>query len=174
MAFTLGEIIYTVAVVLLVPLFLALYRALRGSSLVPALFGTGLSLLGLALYAVGALPPVVFNRISDLYHANGATSADQATLVLLWQGFQGLFNETDTVGFIFMNVGLIVLGVAMPKTKAFGKIYGGISVVLGLAGVLGTSLFAVDSVSFAPFAIIAYIIFPVLFGRKLYRLSKTV
>ena len=171
-AITLGEIIYLVAVVFFVPLFLALYRALRASSLAPALFGTGLSLLGLVMYATGALPFVVYTPISNLYHAAGATSVDQATLALLWQGIQGIFNETDTVGFTFMSVGTIVLGVAMLRTPAFGKVFGGLSVVLGVAGVVGISLFAVDSVLFSPFAILAYIIFPVVFGLKLYSLSR--
>ena len=44
--------------------------------------------------------------------------------------------------------------------------------VLGAVGVLGTSLFAVDSLPFAAFAILAFIIFPVLFGWKVYSLSR--
>ncbi len=169
---TVGEIIYLVAVVFLVPLFLALYRALRGSSPAPALFGTGLSLLGLVMYATGALPFVALDRISDLYHAAGATSVQQATLALVYQGIQSIFNETDTVGFTFMSVGTIVLGVAMLRTQTFGKVFGWLSVVLGVAGVAGISFFAVDSASFAPFAILAYIIFPILFGWKVYSLSR--
>ena len=128
--------------------------------------------MGLVSDSVGALPPVAFSRISDLYHAPGATPVDQATLVLLWQATQGIFNETDTMGFVFMNLGIIVLGLAMLKAPSFGKIFGGVSVVLGVAGVLGISLFAVDSVSFAPFAILAFMVFPILFGWKVYRLSK--
>jgi hypothetical protein len=169
---TVGEIIYLVAVVFLVPLFLALYRALRGSSPAPALFGAGLSLLGLVMYATGAMPFVALARLSDLYHAAGATSVDQATLALLWQGIQGIFNETDSVGFTFMSLGIIVLGVAMLRTPAFGKVFGWLSVVFGVAGVAGISLFAVDSALFTPFAILTFTIFPLLFGWKLYSLSR--
>jgi hypothetical protein len=171
-AITLGESIYLVADILWVALFLALYRALRGSSLAPALFGSGLSLVGLVVYATGALPIIALSRISDLYHASGATSVQQATLALLWQGTQGIFNETDTVGFIFMSVGFIVLGVAMLRAPDFGKVLGGLSVVFGVTQVLGISFFAVDSPSFAPFGILAFIIFPILFGWKLYSLSR--
>lgn len=171
-AITIGQSLYLVAVILWVTLFLALYRALRGTSLAPALFGTGLGLLGLVVYAAGSLPVVAFARLSDLYHAPGATPVDKATLVLLWQATQGIFNETDTVGFILMNTGFIVLGVAMLGVPAFGKVFGWVSVVLGVAGVVGISLFAVDSISFAPFGILAFIIFPLLFGWKVYRLSR--
>ncbi len=171
-AITLGEALYLAAVILWVPLFLSLYRALRGTSLAPALFGSGLALVGLVSYAIGALPVVAFSRISDLYHAPGATPVGQATLVMLWQATQGIFNETDTMGFIFMNIGIVILGVAMLRAAAFGKIFGGVSLVLGVAGVLGISLLSVDSVSFAPFAILLFIVFPVLFGWKVYSLSK--
>jgi len=167
-----GQGLYLVAVIMWVTLFLALYRALRETSLAPALFGSGLALVGLVLLAAGALPNVAFVSISDLYHAPGATPEEQATLVLMWQAIQGVFNETDTVGILLMNIGFIVLGVAMLRAPAFGKGFGGVSVVFGVVGVVGISLFAVDSLPFAAFGILAYIIYPVLFGWKVYRLSR--
>ncbi|MBW2364647.1 MAG: hypothetical protein JRF25_06135, partial [Deltaproteobacteria bacterium] len=61
-----GQGLYLVAVIMWVTLFLALYRALRETSLAPALFGSGLALVGLVLLAAGALPNVAFVSISDL------------------------------------------------------------------------------------------------------------
>ena len=173
LAITLGDAIYLAADMLWITLFLAMYRALRRTSLAPALFGSVLGLLGVVVQAVGALPPVVFGRISDLYHAPGATAVDQATLALLWQSAQAMFNETDTVGFLFWNLGFIVLGVAMLRAPVFGKVFGGMSAGLGVAGVIGTFFFAVDSASFAPFGILAFIVFPILFGWKVFSLSRT-
>ena len=72
--------IYLVALILEVMLFLALYRALRRTSLAPALFGSVLGILGLAVFMVGSLPHVAHAPLSDLYHAPGATPVDQATL----------------------------------------------------------------------------------------------
>jgi hypothetical protein len=171
-AVALGESLYLVSVILWVTLFLALYRTLRGTSLAPALFGSGLGLLGLVVFAAGALPHVAFAPISDLYHAPGATPGEKATLVLVWQGTQGIFNELDTSGFLFITIGFIVLGVAMLKAPAFGKGFGGVSMALGAAGVAGISVFGVDSFSFAPFAILVFIIFPLLIGWKVYSLSR--
>lgn len=171
-AVTLGESLYLVSVILWVALLLALYRALRVTSLTPALFGSGLGLLGLVVFAAGALPNVAFAPISDLYHAPGATPEEQATLVLLWQATHGIFNELDTSGFLFMTTGFIVLGVAMLRAPAFGKSFGGVSVVLGVAGIAGISVFGVDSFSFAPFAILVFIVFPLLLGWKVYSLSR--
>lgn len=171
-ATTVAEVAYLVAVISLVPLILAMYRALRGSSLTPALFGSGLSFVGIVVYAAGALPVVALSQISDLYHASGATSSQQATAVLLWQGVQGIFNETDTIGFIFFMIGIIVLGVAMLRTQTFGKVFGALSVVIGFIGVIGTSLFAIDSTIFAIFAILAFLVYPILFGWRVYSLSR--
>ena len=65
--------LYLVVLVLWVTHFLALYRALRGTSLAFALFGSVLSIVGLVVLAAGALPHVATAPISDLYHAPGAT-----------------------------------------------------------------------------------------------------
>lgn len=172
-AVALGEGLYLAAVMMWVALFLALYHALRGAHLAPALFGSVLAILGLAVLATSALPNVGFIPISDLYHASGTTPEEKATLVLLWQATQGIFNEVDTTGFLLWTTGFIILGVAMLKTPAFGRVFGGLSIVLGALGIVGISIFGVYSLSFAPFGFPAYVVFPLLFGWKVYRLSKT-
>jgi hypothetical protein len=171
-AITLGDTLYLVADMLWIALFVALYRVLRGANLAPALFGSVFSVLGVVVQLSGGLPPVVFSRISDLYNAPGATPVDQATLAFLWQGAQAMFNETDTVAFILWNVGFILLGVAMLKAPSFGKVFAGISAALGVADLIGISMFAVDSSSFALFGILAFIIFPIIFGWKVFSLSR--
>ena len=171
-ALTLVEGLFMVGVILSVTLFLALYRALRGTSLAAALFGSVLGILGLVVRAAESLPQVAFAPISDLYHAPGATPEEQATLVLMWQATQGIFNETDTVGLLLLTLSFIVLGVAMLGAPAFGKGFGGASVVIGVVGVAGISFIAVDSPSIFPFVILAFIIFPLLFGWKVYSLSR--
>ena len=77
--------IYLVALILEIPLFLALYRALRRTSLAPALFGSVLGILGLGAMVASTTPHVAHAPLSDLYHAPGATPGDQVTLALIWQ-----------------------------------------------------------------------------------------
>ena len=151
-------------VVLFVPLFIALYRALRGSSLAPALFGTLLSLLGLAVLAVESEPNVAMAHISAQYHAAGATAAQQATAVQLWQATQGMFNQFDTCAYIFLSVGFVVLGIAMLRAPSFGKTLGGLSVAFGVAGLFALASLGVDSAAFSPFALLTFAAFPLLFG----------
>jgi hypothetical protein len=168
----LGESLYLVALILSVTLFLALYRALRGTSLAPALFGTGIAFLGFAVLGAGALPNVAFAPIADLYHASGATPSEQTALIPLWQATQGIFYETDTVGFFLLMVGLIVLGVGMLRSPAFGMGFGGVSLIIGVVGIVAIYVVGLGSISFAAVVVLTNVIFPLLFGWKVYRLSK--
>ncbi len=177
-ALTVGNSLYLVGVILSVPLFLALYTVLRGTNLAAALFGSVLGVLGLVVRAAESLPHVAFAPISDLYHAPGATPEEQATLVLLWQATQGIFNALTAVGTLLVPIGLIVLGAAMLGVPAFGKGFGGVSVVLGVLGVVGASFFVVDPLSSIALlgtflgAFVALVIFLHLLGWKLYSLSR--
>jgi hypothetical protein len=83
-----------------------------------------------------------------------------------------MFNEFDVAATLLLSTGLIVLGVAMIRAPAFGKVFGGLSVVFGLAQILGISFVSTNSVAYAPFALLAFFIFPVVFGWKLYSLSR--
>jgi hypothetical protein len=165
--------LYLAVLILWVLHFLALYRALRETSLTPALFGSVLGILGLVLLAADALHHIWQTPISDLYHAPGATLEAQATLVLLWQVIHGVFNTLLTTGLIFLPISVIALGVAMFKAPAFGKGFGGLSVVLGVAGFAAASVILIDPGSLvAVVCVFALIIFHIALGWKVYRLSR--
>ena len=158
------NVTYLSGLILGVPLFLALYRALRGTSLAPALFGTGVAFLGFAVLGAGALPNLAFAQIADLYHAPGVTPGEQTALIPLWQATQGIFYETDTVGFFFLMVGLIVLGLGMLRAPAFGMGFGGVSVVIGVIGIVAIYVVGLGSLSFAAVVVLTNVIFPLIFG----------
>jgi hypothetical protein len=165
--------IYLVALILEIPLFLALYRALRRTSLAPALFGSVVGIVGLVVFMVGALPHVAHTPLSDLYHAPGATPGDQATLALLWQATWGIFDAMLYVGFFVVPIGLIALGVAMLGTPAFGKGFGGVSVVLGVVGLVAAVLQMADPSSMTGAgSYFACLIFYFVLGWKAYSLSR--
>jgi magnesium-transporting ATPase (P-type) len=173
-ALKVGDSLYLVVLILWVFHFLALYRALRETSLTPALFGSVLGILGLVVLAVDSLHGPWQTRISDLYHAPGTTLEAQATLVLLWQTTQGIFSAFLVTGLLFLPIGVIALGVAMFKAPAFGKGFGGLSVVLGVVGVVAASvLLLVDPRSLvAVVGVFALIVFHLVLGWKVYRLSR--
>ncbi len=165
--------LYLVALILEVALFLALYRALRRTSLAPALFGSVLGILGLVVLAAGALLHVAQVPLSDLYHAPGATPVDQATLALLWQATWGIFDAILYVGFFVVPTGIITLGVAILGSPAFGKGFGGVSVVLGVVGLVAAVLQIVDPSSMiGAGSYFAMLIFYFVLGWKVYSLSR--
>jgi hypothetical protein len=170
---TVEDGLYLVVLILWVTHFLALYRALRGTSLAPALFGSVLGIVGLGVLAAGALPHVAQAPISDLYHAPGATPEDRATLGLMWQATRGIFDALLVVGLLLLPIGVIALGVAMLRVPAFGKGFGGVSVVLGVIGVVAASVLLVDPRSpIAVVGVLALIVFHLVLGWKVYSLSK--
>ncbi len=167
-----GNAFYFLVSVSLVGLVLGLYQALRGKSPVIAAFGTVLYALGLGVTFVEDTTQVAFDPISNLYHAAGATATDKATLTLLWQATQGMFNQFDVGATLLLSTGLIVLGAAMIRVSTFGKVFGGLSVAIGVAQILGITFLSTNSAAYAPFALLAFLIFPVVFGWKLYSLSR--
>jgi hypothetical protein len=170
---TVEDGLYLVVLILWVAHFLALYRALRGTSLAPALFGSVLGIVGLGVLAAGALPHVATAPISDLYHAPGATTEDRATLVLLWQATQGIFDALFGVGLLLVPIGLVALGVAILGAPAFGKGFGWVSVVLGVVGIVAASVLVVDPLSPSAFiGVLALITFHLVVGWKVYSLSR--
>jgi len=169
---TVENSLYLVVLVLWTTHFLALYRALRGASLAPALFGSVLSILGLVVLATGALPHVATAPISDLYHAPGATLQDQATLVLMWQATQGIFDALLVTGLFVLPIGLIALGVAMLGAPAFGKGVGRTSVALGLVGAGAASALLVDVSAIGAVGVFALIVFHLVLGWKVHRRSS--
>jgi hypothetical protein len=165
--------LYLVALILGVILFLALYQALQRTNLALALFGSVLGILGFTVLAAAALPHVATAPLSDLYHASGATPGEQATLALMWQATWGIFDALLAVGFFVVTIGLIMLGVAMLGTPAFGKGFGWVSVVLGVVGFAAAVFNIVDPASMiAAVTFFAIIIFKLVLGWKVYSLSR--
>jgi hypothetical protein len=170
---TVEDSLYLVVLILWVAHSLALYRALRGTSLAPALVGSVLGIVGLGVLAAGALPHVATAPISDLYHAPGTTPEDRAALILMWQATEGIFDALFSVGLLLVPIGFVVLGVAMLRVPAFGKGFGGASVVVGVIAVVAASVLLVDPLSPSAFVgVLALIVFHLVLGWRLYSLSR--
>ena len=167
------NIMYLVALTLEVPLFLALYWALRRTKLAPALFGAVLGIVGLTAMIVSATPHVAHAPLAELYHAPGATPADQAALALMWQATRGILDAMLYVGFLVVPIGFILFGVAMLGTPAFGKGFGGVGVVLGVVGLVTAVLQMVDPASMiGAISYFAIIIFCLVLGWKVFSVSR--
>lgn len=163
-----------VTLILWVPHFLALYRALRDTSLAPALFGSVLGILGLGVIAASTLPHVAVVPLSDLYHGSRATPADQAALILISQATWGIFDALFFAGLAVEGAGLSTCGAAMLRNPAFGKGFGGLSVILGVFVIVAAVVLQVDPSSLIPAAVsvLALVVFHIVLGWKVYRMSR--
>jgi hypothetical protein len=167
--------LYLAVLVLWVPVYLALYRRLAKARPAPAVFGGTLGILGLGVLAAGAIPHAATSRLSDLYHAAGTSAEDRATLVLVWQGTQGIFDALLLAGLLVTSIGIILLGSAMHADPAFGKGAAWLSLLLGTAGLAAGIVVLIDPKSLvAALGIFALIGFHLILGWKVYRLSKVV
>jgi hypothetical protein len=167
--------LYLAVLVLWVPVYLAMYRRLEETRPAPALLGSALGTLGLGVLATGAIPHAATSRLSDLYHAAGTTAEDQATLVLVWQGIQGIFDALLLAGLLVTATGIVLLGLAMHADPAFGRVVGFLSMLLGAAGLAaGVAVLIDPASSAAALGIFALIGFHLILGWKVYRLSKVV
>jgi hypothetical protein len=164
--------LYLAVLALWVSLALALFQGLRRTRPAAALFGSALNIVGLAVLAAGAIPHVVTSRLSDLYHAAGVSPDEQATLVLLWQANQAMFDALLLVGLLVMPVGIILFGIAMRLDPGYGKVAGTLSVALGVLGLAAATVMLVDPGSpVAALGVFALIGFHLVAGWKTYRLS---
>ena len=172
-AWTAFGIFSLVGAILTIPLFLALYRALRGTSLAAALFATVLGVLGAFGLAFNFASGFgVFPALSDLF-VNAASPEERTTVVLLWEATRGIIDQAGFAGAAFLAVGAVSFGVAMLGSPDFGKGFGGVGVVLGLAAVVDLSIVVVMGLTAGGFvAFFAFIIFLFLFGWKVYSLSR--
>jgi hypothetical protein len=164
--------LYLAVLVLWVVHSLALYRALRRTSPTPALVGSALSIVGLVVLAVGALPHVATAPLSDLYHAPGATPQEQETAVIVWEATQGMFDAFLVTGLAILPLGLIALGAAMVGAPAFGKGVGRMTVALGVAGLAAAVALLVDVSTIGVVAVFALIVFHLVAGWKAHRLGR--
>jgi hypothetical protein len=167
--------LYLAVLVLWVPIYLALARRLVKARPAPALVGGALGTLGVGVLAASAIPHAATSRLSDLYHGAGASAEDQAMLVLVWQGTQGIFDALLLAGLLVTSIGVVLLGSAMQADPAFGKGAAWVSMLLGTAGLAAGMVVLIDPKSLvAALGIFALIGFHLVLGWKVYRLSKMV
>ena len=171
-ALAISTILCMTTAFLSIAFILVLYRILRGTSQALALYGSVLSIIGLIGVALSdAATFYAFAPLSDLYHAPAATNEAQATVVLLWKATQGITYTFTFVGSLFLMIGFIALGIAMFRAPVFSRRLGWVSIILGVLGGVGVvaSLFVFEAIGIM---FIADLIFLLLFGRKVYSLSK--
>lgn len=129
-------ILALVGYLLTVALFLALHRSLRKTSPTVALGGLLLYLLyiGFLVVAPGELVAhlVITPQLADLY-ALGGTEAGRAVQTFHVLGL--LSDQMFFAGLLFGFLSVLLFGTVMWRSGDYGRIYGGIILLLGLIGI---------------------------------------
>ena len=167
------NLIYLTALILEVPLFLALYFVLRKTHLVSALFGSVIGILGLLAMMASATPHVAHASLSELYLASTTQPTNLETLAHLWKATWGVFDAILYIGFFVVPIGLIILGTGLYSSPSFGKGFGGSIFLLGLIGFVAAVFQMIYPSSIAGVgSYFACLICYLSLGLKVYSLSK--
>ena len=164
---TIENSFYLMSLVLWAVHSLALYWALRTTNIASALFGGLLSILGITILAVGALPHVASVPLADLYHAGEAGAADKAALANMFKASWAIFDAMLIAGLTVLPFGTLLFGMGMVNNPAYGRGLGIMSIVFGLIGIASALVVLIDPASlFAAGGVFSALLFHLIVGWK--------
>ncbi len=108
--------------ILLIPLFLALYIALRRTDASWILIGTTMGLMALAAYFASREATITMIALSDGY---AAATTDSARTAFLGAGQAVLASYNGTAFHLSYNIGQaagVIIGIVMLRSKLFGRV----------------------------------------------------
>jgi hypothetical protein len=155
--------------VLLIPILLALYVALRRASESLMTIATALGLVGIVLF-ITSNPAIEMLSLSDHYAA-ATTDAQRAMFLAAGQamlaGWQGTAFQ---VGYLLSSVA----GIAIPAVMLRGAIFSKATAVLGiLANIIGLGLYlSTIGIFLALFSVVFLELWYILLGRRLLQLGQ--
>ena len=172
----LGEnIFYLGAVVLFALHALVLQRVLSVAHPAASLFGSTLTLIGLAIMAASALLHVSTSPLADLYSSPDTPSEDLVAIESAWHGAQSVFDAMLATGLVLVPIGILLLGVAMRASAAFGPRLTFAALGIGVLGTLGALIEIVDPGSDASaVTVLGIVLFNLISGWYMFTMARTV
>lgn len=160
--------LHLVGLLVSIPFALALYRGLRETNREYALGGLLLYFVFVALLVLFASWPfLVTARIAGLYEA-----ANAERMVDIFEVTHEIQFTIAFAGHLFFSLSALALGAAMLGSRDYGRSWGGVSLLLGMIGiVLVAGQIAIPPSFLLRLILIAVFLF--VFGWKVYSLSKT-
>jgi hypothetical protein len=163
------DLLLVTSYVVLIPLYLALYVALRGASQSYMAIALAFNMVGAALI-LGVNPGAAMLTLSDRYAA-ATTDAQRETILAAGQAL--LTNWSGTafdVGYLLGGIAILITAAVMLRSRIFGKaiaytglVMGALMLVPASAGTVGLLL---SLVSLAP-----TVIWLILVARRLFQLA---
>ena len=168
---TLANVLLLIGPIVAIGLVLSLYRTLKETS--PEFAWAGLLLYVLSVGFFGLrwlMGDLAFGpRIAELYV--GGTDAERSTIVLIFEALVPIGNAVLTAGNLFLALAALSLGAVMVGSRDYGRRSGGVSLLLGLLGLIFVALVIAGLPNLLP--ILVSIAFFFVFGWKAYTLSRS-
>ena len=147
---------------------LVLHRLLRTAHPAATLFGTAIAEFGLAIMTASSLLHVATSPLADLYAAPDTPPEDLKSIEYAWHGAQSVFDTMLTTGALLVPIGMVLLGVAMRHSPAFGAGLTLVTIGLGTAGMIGAAIAVVDPGSiFSAVSVLAIVVFVLSTGWRM-------
>jgi hypothetical protein len=121
-----------ISIGLLAPMFLALYVALREQNRSIALIGAGVGFMGVPVFiAPRGMMVTAALTLSERY-ANATSSGEQTELMRAYLAFDVSGTATtQTVGFLLIAIGVVVISIAMLRSKDLSRVAGILGIIAG-------------------------------------------
>ncbi len=150
-----------------------LHRLLRPGHPAAALFGTVVAATGLVIMAASSMLHVSTAPLADLYSAPDTPPDDQQMIEYAWHGAQSVFDTMLATGVLLVPIGIILFGIAMRSTPAFGPGLTWLTIGLGIVGTIGAAIEAIDTGSdLSAASVLAIVVFNLSAGWRTLTLGK--
>ncbi len=150
----------------------ALFFILRADSPGPTLAAMVMSVLGLTILAVGAIPHTAETVISDLYHAPDTAPEMMPVLIVAWEVSLGWVDTFVVTGIVLTPVGLLLYGIAMLRSADVGSWAGWVSIFFAAAGLYAAVAGLIKEGDIVGVGIFALVFFHVVIGFVSLRLPQ--
>lgn len=159
--------LYLAALILFALHLLVLHRLLRASHPAAALFGTAVAEIGLVIMAASSILHMSTAPLADLYTSSETPPEDLPAIEYAWHGAQSVFDTMLATGVLLVPIGIVLLGIAMRSSSAFGARTTGITLVLGVVGIAGAAAEIIETTSdLSALAVLAIVLFHLVTGVR--------
>jgi hypothetical protein len=149
-----------------------LQRMLTRANQTAALFGTVIAAFGLVIMAASSVLHLSTAPLFDLYNEPGTSPEDLRAIEYAWHGAQSVFDTMLITGVLLVPIGIVLFGVAMRSSSAFGSGVTWLTIGLGAVGIIGAVIAVIDPGSmFAAAGVLAIALFHLSAGWRTFRLG---
>jgi len=164
------DLLYIVNNTLLIPIYLALYLALKRASGSPALIALVLGLIGIAAYFASNTAFEMFT-LSNQYMA-ATTEAQKAMLLAAGKAMLTIYKGTAFNVYYVLNAAtLLIFSFVMLRSDVFSKTTAYVGIAAGVLMIIPSTAGTIG-LYFALASLIPWAVWLVLFARRLFRLGQ--